>query len=146
MNKRNYNDALLWLKAQCMHAANMPDFDAMNYSLLGSSVLCSSGDSLGKNTGVGCHALFQGVFPTQVLNPCLLCLLHWQASSLPPAPPGKPLKTYYLKKQNKTKTYYFVQIYGPSNSEIMESSHVTVKSNNAIFVKKKKKKNPTAAG
>ena len=26
--------------------------------------------------GVGCHALFQGIFPTQGLNPCLLLLLH----------------------------------------------------------------------
>ena len=30
------------------------------------------------------------MFPTQELNPCLLHLLHWQASSLPLAPPGKP--------------------------------------------------------
>ena len=29
------------------------------------------GDSIGKNTGVGCHALFQGIFPTQGLNPGL---------------------------------------------------------------------------
>ena len=29
-------------------------------------------DSLGKNTGVGCHALFQGIFPTQGSNPHLL--------------------------------------------------------------------------
>ena len=36
------------------------------------------------------HALLQGVFPTQGLNPCLRRLLHWQASSLPLAPPGKP--------------------------------------------------------
>ena len=27
---------------------------------------------------------------TQGWNPCLLCLLHWQAGSLPLAPPGKP--------------------------------------------------------
>ena len=27
------------------------------------------GDSPGKNTGVGCHALLQGIFPTQGLNP-----------------------------------------------------------------------------
>ena len=27
----------------------------------------------GKNTGVGCHFLFKGIFPTQVLN---LCVLH----------------------------------------------------------------------
>ena len=33
------------------------------------------GDSLGKNTGAGCHALLQGIFPTQGLNPCLLHLL-----------------------------------------------------------------------
>ena len=29
-------------------------------------------DSPGKNTGVGCHALFQGIFPTQQLNGGLL--------------------------------------------------------------------------
>ena len=28
-----------------------------------------------------------GIFPTQGLNPCLLCLLHWQVSSLPAEPP-----------------------------------------------------------
>ena len=34
----------------------------------------------GKNTGVGCQFLLQGLFPTQGLN---LCLLHCQADSLP---------------------------------------------------------------
>ena len=29
-------------------------------------------DSPGKNTGVGCHSLLQGLFPTQELNPGLL--------------------------------------------------------------------------
>ena len=38
---------------------------------------------------MGCHALLQGIFPTQGSNPHLLCLLHWQAGSLPLAPPGK---------------------------------------------------------
>ena len=37
----------------------------------------------GKNFGVGCHFLLQGIFPTQGSNPGLLCLLHWQADSLP---------------------------------------------------------------
>ena len=36
-------------------------------------------DSPGKNTGVGCHALLQGIFLTQESNPSLL---HWQAGSL----------------------------------------------------------------
>ena len=30
----------------------------------------------GKNTGVGCHFLLQGVILTQGSNSCLLCLLH----------------------------------------------------------------------
>ena len=33
-------------------------------------------DSPGKNTGEGCHFLFQGIFLTQGLNPRLLHLLH----------------------------------------------------------------------
>ena len=49
-----------------------------------------SWDSPGKNTGVGCHALLQGIFLTQGSNSHLLHLLHWQAGSLPLAPPGKP--------------------------------------------------------
>ena len=40
----------------------------MHYSLSGSSV---HGASSGKNTGVGCHALLQGIFPTQGSNPGL---------------------------------------------------------------------------
>ena len=47
-------------------------------------------DHSGKNTGVDRHLLLQGIFPTQGLNPHLLCLLHWQADSLPTVPPGKP--------------------------------------------------------
>ena len=38
----------------------------------------------------GLPCLLQGLFPTQGLNPYLLCLLHWQGGSLPLAPPGKP--------------------------------------------------------
>ena len=36
-------------------------------------------DFSGKNTEVGCHFLFQGIFLTQGLNSCLL---HWQADSV----------------------------------------------------------------
>ena len=34
----------------------------------------------GKNMGVGCHSLLQGIFLIHGVN---LCLLHWQADSLP---------------------------------------------------------------
>ena len=37
----------------------------------------------GKNSGLGCDFLLQGIFPTQGLYPPVLCLLHWQAVSLP---------------------------------------------------------------
>ena len=47
-------------------------------------------DSPGKNTGVGCRALLQGIFLTQGLNLHLLHLLRWQVGSLPLASPGKP--------------------------------------------------------
>ena len=47
----------------------VPTFcDPMDYIPPSSSV---HGDSPGKNTGVGCHALHQGIFPTQGLNPDL---------------------------------------------------------------------------
>ena len=44
-------------------------------------------DSLGKNAGVGCHALLQGIFLTQGLT---LCLLHWQMDSLSSESAGRP--------------------------------------------------------
>ena len=43
--------------------------DPMDCSLPGFSV---RGESPGKNTGVGCHALLQGIFPTQGSNSGLL--------------------------------------------------------------------------
>ena len=67
----------------------------MGCSPPGSSV---HGDSLGKNTGVGCHALLQGIFPTQGSNLCLLHLLQWQTSSLPLVPSGEPPYSCRLTK------------------------------------------------
>ena len=51
----------------------------MNQGLPGSSVHGSlHGES--KHTGVGCHFLLQGIFPTEGSN---LLLLHWEGYSLP---------------------------------------------------------------
>jgi len=56
----------------------------MNCGPPGSSV---HGDSPGKNTGAGCHALLQGIFPTQGSNPglpycrrILYCLSHQKSA------------------------------------------------------------------
>ena len=48
-------------------------------------------DSPGKNTGVDCHFHNSpGDRPNPGIEPSSLCLLHYQLSSLPLAPPGKP--------------------------------------------------------
>ena len=53
----------------CLGAQSCPTLcDPLDYSLPGSSV---HRDSPGKNTGVGCHALLQGIFPTHGSNPGL---------------------------------------------------------------------------
>ena len=50
-------------------------------------------DSPGKNTGVHCHVLLQGIFPTQELN---LVLPPLQADSLPTELQEKPKKLYRI--------------------------------------------------
>ena len=50
-------------------------------------------NSLGKNTGVGCHFLLQWIFPTQGSNLSLLRLLQWQANSSPLNQLGSPVKS-----------------------------------------------------
>ena len=49
----------------------------------------------------------QGIFPNQGLNPCLLCLLHWQAGSLPLVPTGKTQGdvTQLLKRMEHNYSY-----------------------------------------
>ena len=63
--------------------------------------LLYSWDFSGKNTGVGCHFLLQGIFPTQESNPHLL---HWQAE-----PPGKPNIINILEFKIQIKPFYFCE-------------------------------------
>ena len=60
----------------CMHAKSLQPCpilcDPMNCSPPGSSIFQ-------ERSGVGCHALLQGIFPTQGSNPLLL---NWEAGSL----------------------------------------------------------------
>ena len=70
----------------------------MNCSPPGSSVL----EFFRQEYCVGCHFLLQGIFLTQRLNPCLLCLFHWQADSLPLTCQGSPdhkcISYHFFKK------------------------------------------------
>ena len=81
----NENSTIKTLQdTMCTHAQLLQSCPALCNSMdctpPGSSV---HGESPGKNTGVGCFALLQGIFPTQGLNPGLLhcrqilyCLSH----------------------------------------------------------------------
>ena len=74
-----------------MHAKSLQScptlYDPMDRRSPGFSV---HGDSPGRNTEVGCHALLKGIVSTQGAIPCLLCLICVEAGSLPSAPLGKP--------------------------------------------------------
>ena len=83
----------------CMHAKSHQLCTTLATYGLQPSWLPCPWDSLGKNTGVekkkkntgvGCHALLQGIFPVQGLNTHILHLLPSQAGSLPLGSPEKP--------------------------------------------------------
>ena len=65
----------------CMRVQSHPTLcNPTDCSLPGSSV---HGMFQARNTGVGCHFLLLGIFPTRGSNPSLLQRLHWQVDPLP---------------------------------------------------------------
>ena len=77
-------------------------------------------DFLGKTTGVGCHFLLQGIFPTQGVNSHLLQLLHWQANSLPLHHPRNPTRKRRMTKSTE------IPITGEDKDLILHSNHTLV--------------------
>ena len=84
----------------CLAAQSSPIVcDSTDCSPPGSSI---HGDSPGKNTEVGCHTLFQGLFPTQGSNPdlphCRQILYHLSPGGSPlryqGSPPGELSPTW----------------------------------------------------
>ena len=75
------------------------------YGLQPARLLCPW-DFPGNNTGVGCHFLLQGIFPTQGSNPGLL---HCRQMLLPSEPPGKSLlesKEHQFQVKKKKKSHF----------------------------------------
>ena len=75
-----------------------------------------------QDTGLGCHSPLQGIFPTQKSNPGLL---HWQADSLPLAPPGKPYRVLCAAAAKSLQSCLALcdcmdYIYSPAGSSIHE--------------------------
>ena len=71
----------------CMHTCSVMS-NSVTYGLQPTRLLRPWG-SPGKNIGVGCHALLQGILPTQGSDQCLP---PWQADSLPLSHLGSPIR------------------------------------------------------
>ena len=67
-------------------------------------------DSPEKNTGVGCHVLLQGIFPTQGSNLCLLQLLHWA---------GKFFTTSATREALMSHNFFFTVVLFESASRLL---------------------------
>ena len=101
---------------------------AISIALQSSLTLCNPRDCSPPDSSVhgilqeriwSCHALLQGIFPTQGSNLCLLRLLHWHSSSLPLAPSGK-FHVTWLKSST------FIMASGPHTLFLLrkKSAHV----------------------
>ena len=85
----------------CLTLSNPKDCSPLDSSV--------HGDSPGKNTGVVCHALLQGIFLTQGLNPglphCWLILYHLSQQG---SPEGIMLSEISQKKNGKHCMFSFL--------------------------------------
>ena len=71
---------LIWLLINSQSESHLAVSDSLQlHGLWPARLLCPW--DYPSNTGVGCHFLLQGIFPTQGSKLRLLHLLHWQADS-----------------------------------------------------------------
>ena len=94
----------------CLHAKSLQScptlYDPMD--CYPASLFCPW-DSLGRNTGVGCHAFLQGNLSDPRIEPHLLGVnLHWQVGSLPLAPPGCVCIYIYICIYICTYRYFYI--------------------------------------
>ena len=88
-----FSFSCLWLVGLCSSLCVCSvGFDSLQPQGLEPTSLPCPWDYPSKNTGVDCYFLLQGIFETQGLNLHLLCVLHWQADSLPLSDLGSPKK------------------------------------------------------
>ena len=74
----------------------------------------------GKDTGVGCHFLFQGIFLTQGLSPSLPCCR--QTEALLTGPPGKPINIEVHGERATTLNTYQHDMYSITVSVLLSQS------------------------
>ena len=95
----------------CVCVATSVTSDSLQpYGLLPNRVLYPW-DSPGKNIGMGCHSILQGIFPTLGSNlTSLIDLWHWQEGSLPLVPHGKPRYTLQICKYIQKREIFYKEM------------------------------------
>ena len=78
--RRKWQPAPLFLPGESQGRGSLVGFPSMGSHRVGHYWIDAAAAAAGKDTGVGCHFLLQGIFPTHGLSPGLL---HWQVDSLP---------------------------------------------------------------
>ena len=99
----------------------------MDCSPPGSSV---HGDSLGKITGIGCHAFFQGIFPTQGLNPGLL---HCSRFFTVWATSEAPSQWCFFRVVDMCYIYFLTSFFPPQTHSVVLCSNQSIKTTVTII-------------
>ena len=84
----------------CMRVVTVVPDSLRPYGLETTRLLCPW-DSPARILEWNCHALLQGIFPTQGLNPHLLCLLHCRQILYPLSHLGSPMLCLETSKQQQ---------------------------------------------
>ena len=104
--------------------------NTMDHSPPGSSV---HGDFPGKNTGVGYHALLQGIFLTKGLSPLLLRLLHFERILYPIGWAGREAPVYVRTTQKSILRFYLCSQYSHPPLYFF-SVHIFIKDWHTIYI------------
>ena len=101
-------NVFIWLSPFLRHKACLSPMSSIVHCAVLCSVVSNSAtpqtvalqsplsvDFPGKNTGVGCHFLLQGIFPTQGSNLCSFMFPALAGRFFTTEPPGKP---YYIRQ------------------------------------------------
>ena len=95
------------------------------HGLLPARLLCQW-DFPGKNTGIDCHFLLQGIFPTQGSNPRLLhyrqILYHWATRN---APSSYRLVCFFEEEEKKAVLFSYKALLYPRHLIIHKRQTVT---------------------
>ena len=92
------------------------------YGLQSTRLLCLL-DLPGKKTGVCCHALLQGIFPTWGLNLCLLCLPYRQAGAFTLSTTWEAQRNYESESVSCSVVYNCLQPHEPWPTRLLHPSN-----------------------